>query len=92
MRITRLPRKAFDAVEQPVASTAESLMETDRFMDALAATWKLQRSARRRVESGAATAMRLVGMPTGGDVVALVNQVGGLQRELRALQRELEAR
>ena len=55
MKLTSLPRKAFDSVEQPVASTAESLMETDRFMDALAVTWKLQRSALRRVESGTAT-------------------------------------
>ena len=92
MNLSRLPRKAFDAVEQPVSNTAESLMETDRFMDALAVTWKLQRSALRRVESGTATAMRLVGMPTRGDVAELVNQVGGLQRELRELRRELEAR
>ena len=36
--------------------------------------------------------MRLVGMPTRADVAELVNQVGGLQRELRELRREVEAR
>jgi hypothetical protein len=92
MNISRLPRKAFDAVERPVANAAESLLETDSFMDALALTWKLQRSALRRVESATAAGMRLVGVPTRGDVVELVNQVGGLQRELRALRREVEAR
>ena len=92
MTLTDLPRKAFDTVEQPVANAAETLMERDAFMDALAVTWKLQRSARRRVESGTATAMRFVGMPTRADLAELVNQVGGLQRELRDLRRELEAR
>ena len=91
MNLSRLPRKAFDAVEQPVASTAESVMEADRFMDALAVAWKLRRSALRRVESGTARCMRLAGMPTRGDVAELVNQVGDPQQELRELRRELGA-
>lgn len=41
MNISSLPRKAFDAVERPVSDATESIMETDSFMDALAATWKL---------------------------------------------------
>jgi hypothetical protein len=92
MNISRLPRKAFDAVEGPVAGAAESLLETDSFMDALAVTWKLQRRARRRVEAGTAAGMRLLGVPSRADVVELVNQIGGLQREVRELRREVEAR
>ena len=61
-------------------------------MDALALAWKVQRSALRRVERGAAAGMRVVGVPTRADVVDLVNQIGGLQRELRELRREIEAR
>ena len=61
-------------------------------MDALALAWKVQRSARRRVERGAAAGMRVIGVPTRADVVELVNQVGGLQRELRELRREIEQR
>ena len=37
MNISSLPRKAFDAVEHPVSDAAESIMQTDSFMDALAA-------------------------------------------------------
>jgi hypothetical protein len=92
MDISRLPRKAFDAVEQPVANASESLLETDVFMDVLALAWKAQRSALRRVERGAAAGMRIVGVPTRADVVELVNQIGGLQREVRELRREVEAR
>ena len=91
MGLTAIPRKAFDAVEQPVANASESLLEKDAFMDALALTWKLQRSALRRVERTAAAGMRVIGVPTRADVTELVNQIGGLQRELRELRREIEA-
>ena len=90
--LTQLPRKAFDAVEQPVANASESLLEKDAFMDALALAWKVQRSALRRVERGAAAGMRVIGVPTRADVVDLVNQIGGLQREVRELRREIERR
>ena len=36
--------------------------------------------------------MRVVGVPTRADVTELVNQIGSLQRELRELRREVEAR
>ena len=92
MNISSLPRKAFDAVERPVSDAAESLMETDSFMDALAASWKLQRRALRRVERTTAVGMRVLGVPSRADVTDLVNQIGGLQREVRELRREVEAR
>jgi len=92
MNISRLPRKAFETVEQPIASVSESLLEKDAFMDALALSWKVQRSALRRVERGTAAVFRVAGVPTRADVIELVNQIGGLQRELRELRREVEAR
>jgi hypothetical protein len=92
MKISSLSRKAFDAVERPVANSAESLLQKDAFMDALALAWKAQRSALRRVERGTTSVMRVAGVPTRADVVELVNQVGGLQRELRELRREVESR
>jgi hypothetical protein len=87
--LTRIPRKAFDALERPAASVSESLLETDAFMDALALTWKVQRSALRRVERGAAAGMRVIGVPTRTE---LLNEIGALQREVRELRREIEAR
>jgi hypothetical protein len=88
--VRAIPRKAFDAVERPVSSATGSLLQKDAVMDALALTWKLQRSARHRVESGTAAAMRVVGVPTRGDVTDLVKQIAGLQREVRELRREVE--
>ena len=92
MNISRLPRKAFETVEQPIASVSESLLEKDAFMDALAVAWRLRRRLTHRLEAGAAAWLHLCGLPTRGDVTQVVNQIGGLQRELRELRREVEAR
>jgi hypothetical protein len=89
MNISRLPRRAFDAVERPVARASESLLEKDAFMDLLALAWKAQRSALKRVERGAAAGMRVIGVPNRAE---LLNEIGSLQRELRELRREVEAR
>jgi hypothetical protein len=90
--LEKLPRKAFDAVERPVTKVAETTVQSDAFMDALALTWKLQRRGARRVQAGACAWLRLWGLPTHRDVGRLAAQVGGLQRELRELRRELESR
>ena len=89
MGVTGIPRKAFDAVEQPVANASETLLEKDAVMDALAFAWKLNRAALRRVERGAAAGLRVLGVPTRSE---LLNEIGALQREVRELRRELEAR
>ncbi len=83
-------RQAFDAFERPLASASEAWVQSDGFMDALALTWKVQRRVARRVESGAATWLRLWGVPARGDVTRLVNQVAGLERQVRDLRREIE--
>jgi len=89
MNISSLPRKAFDAVEHPVSDAAESIMATDAFMDALATTWKVQRRALRRVERTTAAGLHALGVPTRTE---LLNEIGTLQREVRELRREVEAR
>ena len=89
MGVTGIPRKAFDAVERPVSNASESLLETDAVMDALAFAWKLNRSALRRIERGTTAGMRLLGVPTRTE---LLNEIGALQREVRELRREIEAR
>ena len=89
MGVTGIPRKAFDAVERPVANASESLLEKGAVMDAFALGWKVNRSALRRVERGAAAGLRVLGVPTRTE---LLNEIGALQREVRELRREIEAR
>ena len=84
--------QAFDAVERPISAAAESWVQTDSFMDALAFTFKLQRRAAREVESAASAWLRVWGMPTRGDLARVTNQVASLERELREVRRAVEGR
>jgi hypothetical protein len=77
-------------VERPVSNATESLVQADSFMDVLAVTWKLQRTAAQRVEAGLTAYLRFWGVPTRRDVAELVNQVASLQREVRELRREAD--
>ena len=83
-------RELFDAVERPYAAAAESMVQSDVFMDVVAATWRFQRQFTPRLERGAEAWLRLWGMPTRSDVTALVNQVASLERQVRELSRALE--
>ncbi len=76
-------RQAFDAVERPLATAAESWLQTDIYMDALAVAWRLRRRLTHRLEAGAAAWLHLCGLPTRGDVTQVVNQLASLERELR---------
>jgi polyhydroxyalkanoate synthesis regulator phasin len=79
-------RAAFDLVERPFAAAAESWVQSEPFMDAAALGYKLQRrmtvETRRALERG----LSLFGLPTRSDVSALVNQVAGLERQVRELR------
>ena len=91
----RLPppwRLGFDLIERPIGAASESFIQTDVFMDALAGSWKLQRRMTREVERGVSAWLGLFGVPRRGDVNRLVNQVAGLERQVRQLRRELEQR
>ena len=83
-------RQAFDAVERPLASASEAWVQTDTFMDVLAVTVKVQRKVTGQAERALQAWLGACGMPTRGDVTALVNQVASLERKVRELERELK--
>jgi polyhydroxyalkanoate synthesis regulator phasin len=85
-------RQTFDAVERPIASVSESWVQTDTFMDLLAVSFRAQRRVGSTVERGLQAWVAAWGMPTRGDVTALVNQVASLERKVRELERELQER
>ena len=47
-------RLAFDLVERPVGAASESLVQSEVFMDALAASWKVQRRMTRGCSAASA--------------------------------------
>jgi hypothetical protein len=85
-------RLAFDLVERPVGAASESLIQTDVFMDALAATWKVQRRMTREMQRGLGLWLDLFAVPRRSDLTTLVNQVASLERQVRQLAREVERR
>jgi hypothetical protein len=83
-------RKAFDLIERPVGSGAESWVQTDTFMDLAATGIKLQRRLLGELRGASARWLALWGLASRADAVELMNQVGSLEREVRDLRRQLE--
>src|SRR5690242_8882722 len=84
-------RQGFDAVERRVAGPTESAVRSDVFNDALALTFRLQRRVQREVERRTRRALHSVNLPAASDVKRVSEQVAALERQVRSLQRELEA-
>ena len=89
-RLPPLWRLAFDVIERPVAAASETWVQTEVFMDALAASWKLQRRLGRELQRGVGLWLDLWGLPRRSDLTSLVNQVASLERQVRQVTRELE--
>jgi hypothetical protein len=91
-RLPPLWRLAFDLVERPVGAASEAWVQSDVFMDALAASWKVQRRLTREMERGVGMWLGFLGVPRRSDVTQLVNQVASLERQVRQVTREIERR
>ena len=91
-RLPPLWRLAFDLVERPVGAASEAWVQSEVFMDTLAATWKIQRRMTRRMQQGVGLWLDVLAVPRRSDVTALVNQVASLERQVRQVARELERR
>jgi hypothetical protein len=84
-------RQAFDAVERRVAGPTETAVRSDLFNDAVALTFRVQRRLQREVERRSRRALHSVNLPAASDVKRVSDQLATLERQLRSLQRELEA-
>jgi hypothetical protein len=85
-------RLAFDLVERPIGAASETWVQSDVFMDVVAASWKVQRRVARQAQRGLGVWLGLFEIPRRSDVTALVNQVASLERQVRQVSRELERR
>jgi hypothetical protein len=85
-------RLAFDLVERPVGAASESFVQSEVFMDALAAGWKVQRRMTKEMQRGLGLWLDVFAIPRRSDLTTLVNQVASLERQVRQVTRELERR
>jgi len=84
-------RKAFDAVERPIATGLERVVHTDEFLSVLSFTTQAQAEGKRRLERLTRRALHAVNIPAGSDIKRLHDQIAGLDRRLREVRDELEA-
>ncbi|MBV9838927.1 MAG: hypothetical protein JO156_12470 [Solirubrobacterales bacterium] len=78
-------RRLFDAFERPLAAASEAWVQSGAFMDLLAVGFKLQRRLTAETRDALERALGVWGVPTRGDLVAVINQLAGLERQLREL-------
>jgi hypothetical protein len=90
--MTPLWRKAFDAIERPLAAGSEAWIQSDTFMDLATHSIRIQRRMLREVQQGTERWLHLWGFVSRADVLRLSNQVASLERQLRDLRREAEHR
>ena len=90
--MTPLWRKAFDAIERPLAAGAESWVQSDTFMDLTAVAIRVQNRVFGELHGATERWFHLGGVVSRGDVVRLTNQVASLERQVRDLRRTAEQR
>jgi hypothetical protein len=90
--MTPLWRKAFDAIERPLAAGSEAWIQSDTFMDLATHSIRIQRRMLDEVQQATERWLHLWGWVSRGDVIRLTNQVASLERQVRELRREVDQR
>ena len=84
-------RQGFDAVESAVAPRLEGLMGSEGFQVALGLVARVQKELQRQAERTMRRTLHLWNLPAGSDVIRILNEIGKLRAELRALAKEVDA-
>ena len=90
--MTPLWRKAYDAIERPLAAGSETWVQSETFMDLATHSFRIQRRILSEAQQATERWLHLWGWVSRGDVLRLSNQVASLERELRELRREADQR
>jgi hypothetical protein len=90
--MTKLWRKAFDAIERPLAAGTEAWVQSDTFMDLTAFSLRVQHRMLGELHDATERGLHLVGFVSRGDVLRLTNQVASLERQVRDLRHTAEQR
>jgi hypothetical protein len=85
-------RKAYDALERPLAAGSEAWIQSETFMDLATHSIRIQRRMLREVQGATERWLHMWGWVSRGDVLRLSNQVASLERQVRDLRREAEQR
>lgn len=83
-------RRLFNAWEEAVAPGLEEMTASTGFRDIMASATRANATLAEQIERTSRQWLHLWNLPTATDVRKLRRQVSGLERELRAIRRELE--
>ena len=89
---TPLWRRVYDTVEKPVGDGLAAGARSAAFGDIAALAVRVPRRLQGEVERRTRHLLHLANLPTATDVRRLTEHVVSLQREIRALARELDSR
>lgn len=90
--MTPLWRKAYDAIERPLAAGSEAWIQSETFMDLATHSIRIQRRMLREIQHNTERWLHLWGFVSRSDVLRLSNQVASLERQLRDLRRAADER
>jgi hypothetical protein len=90
MTMTPLWRKAYDAIERPLAAGSEAWIQSETFMDLATHSIRIQRRMLHEMQGATERWLHLFGYVSRGDVLRLSNQVASLERQVRDLRRAAE--
>jgi hypothetical protein len=90
--MTPLWRKAYDAIERPLAAGSEAWIQSETFMDLATHSIRIQRRMLREIQQNTERWLHLWGFVSRSDVLRLSNQVASLERQVRDLRRAADER
>jgi hypothetical protein len=87
---TSLWRRVYDGVEKPIGDALAAGARSGAFGDVQAIAVRVPRRLRNEIERRTRHLLHIANLPTATDVRRLTEQVTDLQRELRAVRRQVE--
>jgi hypothetical protein len=84
-------RQAFDAAERVATPQIERMLRNEAVQITIGLATQAQKAAQARAERQMRRALHQWNLPAGSDVTRILNEIGDLQREVRALATRLDA-
>ena len=83
-------RSAVDRLDRIVTPSADKLVRTSLFADAIAAVTRLEVQVRRRVERQTSWYWHTINLPTAGDLKRVRRQLAAMEARMRDLSEQFE--
>jgi exopolyphosphatase/pppGpp-phosphohydrolase len=83
-------RQGFDALEKQVAPRLESMVQSEQFAVAVGLAARAQRAVEGELARTTRRVLHRLNLPAGSDVSRILNEIGQLRVQVRALSEELD--